>query len=358
MSTSGIQQRVHVHALERLNRICVEIQRDRCPNRADLARVVERHARTIQRDIDALRNQFNAPLIFDKERNGYRFTDRAWQLPQVSLSEGELIAFFAAERILRRLAPTAEVRLTRQALSKFAALLPNEIVIDIAALDRAITFAPEPILDADPAFLQKLASAAIHRRTLNIDYFSQRRRGRTQRDVDVLLLHNHLGEWYAVCRDHLSGEVRDFHAGRVRSIAETRRTFRPPVGWDADEYLKRGFGMFRGGEPVVVEIEFDSDQARYARERRFHPTEQRRELKGGRLLVSFETTESALTQVARWLMQYGRHARALAPEELVDMIREEADALRELYDERLHSAESGAKNGTKSRKPRVQKAGG
>lgn len=60
--------RVHLHALERLMRICDEIRSGGCPNKGRLARVVERHERTVQRDLDALRDQFNAPLVFDRER--------------------------------------------------------------------------------------------------------------------------------------------------------------------------------------------------------------------------------------------------------------------------------------------------
>src|SRR2546423_274753 len=187
-------QRVHLHAYERLSRICAEIQRGRYPTKADLARVVERHPRTVQRDLEALVNRFDAPLEFDREKNGFRFTDPAWQLPPVALSEGELINFFAAERILRRLGATSEVQLARSALCRLAALLPAEVVVDVAALEDAITFAPEPVLDASPATLRQLASAAAHRRTLHIHYYSQHRAARTERDVDVLLLHNHLGE--------------------------------------------------------------------------------------------------------------------------------------------------------------------
>jgi predicted DNA-binding transcriptional regulator YafY len=297
-----------------------------------LARIVERHPRTIQRDLEALVNRFDAPLAFDREENGFYFTDPAWQFPQITLTEGELISFFAAERILRRLGATSEVQLARSALHRLSALLPSEVVVDVSALEEAITFAPEPVLDTSPAVLRQLASAATHRRTLHVHYYSQHRAARTERDVDVLLLHNHLGEWYAVCHDHETGEVRDFHAGRITGISDTSRTFTPPEGFDADEYLRRGFGMFRGGKEVLVEVEFDKYQARYARERAFHPTQRRKELPDGRLRVSFETTEAALEQVARWLLQYGEHARALRPTALCSMMRERLRRAAALYD--------------------------
>jgi predicted DNA-binding transcriptional regulator YafY len=329
--------RVHLHAFERLSRIVLEIQKDRCPTRADLSRIVERHPRTIQRDLEALRDRFGAPLVYDRERRGYRFADRAWRFPDVKLTEGELIAFFAAERILRRLGATSEARLTGEALKKLAALLPDEVVIDVSALADAISFAPDPALDASPEVLRKLASAAVHRRRLHIRYHSQYRSAETERDVDVLLLHNWLGEWYAVCYDHLREDVRDFHAGRILSLRETGRCFELPSDWDPDEYLKRGFGMYRGGAPVRVEVEFDSYQARYARERKFHPTERRREMKDGRLRITFETTEAALEQVARWLLSYGEHAVALGPESLRRTMADRLQRAAELYSERLRA---------------------
>jgi predicted DNA-binding transcriptional regulator YafY len=325
-------QRVHLHAYERLRSICAEIQRGRYPTKADLARIVERHPRTIQRDLEALVNRFDAPLEFDQKKNGFYFTDPAWRLPPVALTEGELINFFAAERILCRLGATSEVRLARSALRRLSALLPSEVVVDVSALEDAITFAPEPVLDASPAVLHRLASAAAHRRTLHVHYYSQHRVAQTERDVDVLLLHNHLGEWYAVCHDHETNEVRDFHAGRISEISDTRRAFTPPEGFDADEYLRRGFGMFRGGKEVLVEVEFDQYQARYARERAFHPTQRRTELRDGRLRLTFRTTEAALEQVARWLMQYGEHARALRPPSLCIIMRERLKRAAALYD--------------------------
>ena len=331
-------QRVHLHAYERLRQICAEIQRGRYPTKTDLARIVERHPRTVQRDLEALIDRFDAPLEFDREKNGFYFTDPSWHLPPVALKEGELISFFAAERILRRLDATSEVQLARSALRRLAVLLPNEVVVDVNALEDAITFAPEPILDASPAILRQIASAATHRQTLHINYYSQHRAAHTERDVDVLLLHNHLGEWYAVCHDHETTEVRDFHAGRITRVVSTHRSFTPPADWDAQEYLRRGFGMFRGGKDVLVEVEFDQYQARYARERTFHPSQRRKELRDGRLRVAFETTEAALAQVARWLLQYGEHAQALQPAALRKMMREHLRCAAALYDQTTNEA--------------------
>jgi predicted DNA-binding transcriptional regulator YafY len=323
-----------LQAYERLRRLCAEIQRGYYPTKADLARLVERSKRTVQNDLHALLYDFAAPLAFHPARNGWYFTDPAWHLPAFTITEGELLSFFAAERVLRRLgAASPEVQLVRQAVQHLALLLPQEVVVDLHALEEALSFAPEPVLDVAPDLLQQLAMAARQRRTVHIHYYTQYRAEYSERDVDILVLHNALGEWYAIGYDHYRQAIRDFHAGRITRLSTTTRTFTPPADWDVQAYLQRGFGMFRGGQDVQVELVFDADQARYIRERTFHPTQQRQDLPDGGLRLTFETTEAALEQVARWLMQYGPHARALRPPALRAMLRERLRQAAALYED-------------------------
>jgi predicted DNA-binding transcriptional regulator YafY len=326
-------KRVHLRALLRLRDLVAEIQQGTHPTCADLARKLERSERTIWRDIRSLRDDFQAPIEFDRERNGYRFADRSWRMPQVTMTEAELIAFFSAERKLRTMGYSPEADLARTALGELATFLPREIVVDAGRLADAIRYAPAPALDADPEVLARLAAASTARRTLSIDYYSPQKDERTRRDVDVLLLHERLGDWYAVSWDHLSGDFRDFHAGRILGMEETGHEFAVPAGWDPDEYLRRGFGMFRGGRSVTVAVVFDALQARYALERQFHETQRTEALPGGALRLEFDTTEAALEQVARWVMGYGEHAVAMAPPELRDIVREKLRRAAGLYED-------------------------
>ena len=89
--------------------------------------------------------------------------------------------------------------------------------------------------------------------------------------------------------------------------------------------------MMRGREPFQVEIAFDEYQSRWIRERRsFHPTEEREELLDGGLLLRMRVT--ALDSVKRFVMQYGAHARVLAPEELRKAVSEEIEQMRAIYE--------------------------
>ena len=315
--------RVHTRAVSRLKQIHDEIGAGRCPNSRTLARLLERSERTIKRDLCVLRDELGAPLVYDHARRGWRYSEPGWSFPPQRFNEGELLAFFTAAEVMRATGHAPEAVLLRAALAKLAAFLPAEVSINLATLGEALTFQSPPHVSVEPATLQMLARAAAERRTVAFDYHSQHRNQDTRREADVLLLHNFAGDWYAIAFDHLRGEVRDFHAGRVRRLTLTEKYFAPPAGWNADEYLRRGFQMMRGGRSTRVEIVFDPYQARWMRERRtFHPDEQREDLPDGSLRLTFPVGRNGLDAVARFCLAYAGHCRAERPTALRKIIRE------------------------------------
>jgi len=72
----------------------------------------------------SLKDDWDSPLKFDNKKNGFYFTDPVWRPPSIKLSQGELLSFFIAERMLRRLSDATEVKLVRGALRSLAALPP------------------------------------------------------------------------------------------------------------------------------------------------------------------------------------------------------------------------------------------
>ena len=119
--------RVHVRALARLQQLHEEISAGHCPSLQDLAVSTGRTARTIKRDVRALRADFKAPLLYDRQRKGFRYTEPGWQLPPARFSEGELLAFFTAHHVMHALAQNPEATLLQNALAKLATFLPKQV---------------------------------------------------------------------------------------------------------------------------------------------------------------------------------------------------------------------------------------
>ncbi|MGH9941544.1 MAG: helix-turn-helix transcriptional regulator [Pyrinomonadaceae bacterium] len=315
--------RVHLRANARLWEIHEQISVGHCPTARQLAERLERSERTIKRDLAAMRVDYHAPLIYDSARRGWRYREPGWTPPPYNFNEGELLAFFTAAEILRATGHTPEAILLRAALAKLSAYLPAEVSANLATLGDALTFHSAPHVSVEPQVLQTLARAAAERRTVAFDYHSQHRNADTAREADVLILHHFAGDWYAVSQDHLSGSVRDFHAGRISRLRLTDKYFDPPETWDRDEYLRRGFQMMRGGRLTTVSLVFDAYQSRWMKERgSFHPDERREELPDGSLRLSFPVGRNGLEAVARFCLAYAGHCVAERPTALRALIRE------------------------------------
>ena len=62
------------------------------PTRTGLAGDIEVTTKTIQRDIDFMRDRLNLPIAYNGEHKGYEFTQPVESFPMVELSEAELIS--------------------------------------------------------------------------------------------------------------------------------------------------------------------------------------------------------------------------------------------------------------------------
>ncbi|CAN5385591.1 WYL domain-containing transcriptional regulator [soil metagenome] len=321
-TSSNQPPRALFHVYQKLDHLRDLIAAGDYPNAARLAEKMEISLRTVNRYLDNLR-ECGAPLANDRRQGGYYFTDPFWQLPPMKLSEGDLLAFFIAEQALKSAGQTAEAAQLRKSLSRLASFLPNEVSINLTVLATGISFQHLPFAAAPPETLTLLTESAINQQSIAFDYYSPHNREHTTRKANVLLLHNFAGDWFAVCYDWGKADTRDFHVGRMSNVKLLDNSFEIPMNWNAEEYLKTGFFMMRGGKLVTVEIHFDAHRAQWIRERgNFHPDEQREDLPDGSLRLSFKVGELGLEAVARFCLQYAGHCRVEKPEKLKNIVRE------------------------------------
>ena len=315
--------RVHFKALLRLQKIHALIAGQKYPSVENLAEALQVNRRTVKRDIAAFRDRFQAPLAYDKKRKGYFYTHHNWELPIASLEDTELFAFFVTVLLLQAKGQVYQDAKLQKALAKIASRLPEEIYVNLSYLLENISVQEIPHVFVRAEILDLLTACATEKRTVEFDYYSPHSRETKHRKANVLLLHNHEGDWYAIAFDHLRRQIRDFHVGRMSDLTETKEFFSPPKSWNRQKYLNGGFGMFRGGRPTEVEIVFEPFQAQWIKERQFfHPNETREELPDGSLRLNFQVGEKGLEAVARFCLKYAGSCRAVRPGKLREIIRE------------------------------------
>ncbi len=315
--------------LQRMLQIHQALAAGRYPNATLLARELEVCVKTIQRDLDFMRDRLNLPLEYDPHRHGYFYTQEVSAFPTLQITEGELFALVVAEKAIQQYRGTSFEQPLLSALNKLAAALPDTVSLHLADWDRTISFRTrvEPLLDR--AIFEGLARAVLRREQLEIHYRKPGRPAPEPRRVDPYHLANINGEWYLFAFDHLRRAVRTFVPGRIQALRPTGQTFPKPAGFSMDARLRHSFGVHSGEGRYDVRLRFTPRVADYIREKRWHPSQQLRDLPDGG--VELHLRLSSLVEIQRWVLGWGGEVTVQEPPELIAAVQAAARALLEAH---------------------------
>ena len=117
-------------------RIHADIASGSYPNATMLAREMEVSTKSIQRDLEFMRDRMNLPLEYDGSRFGYFYTEPVSAFPTLQITEGELVALLIAEKALEQYRGTNFEKPLVSALKKMASQLPDTVSFNIAEWDK------------------------------------------------------------------------------------------------------------------------------------------------------------------------------------------------------------------------------
>lgn len=116
-------------AYRRMFKVDELIREGRCPSAAQIAERLGVSKRTILRDLAYMEAELSAPLVYDGERNGYRYTNPRFALSDFAFTDDDLSVLLLAKRLLESLfAGTfyrTKVRETFQAILDHAGNMPQ-----------------------------------------------------------------------------------------------------------------------------------------------------------------------------------------------------------------------------------------
>ena len=203
--------------------------------------------------------------------------------------------------------------------------LPDTISLNLAEMEQTISFRTraEPILDLK--IFDALAKAVSQRKQLELTYRKPGQRQTEKRLVDPYHLANINGEWFLFAYDHARKDVRTFVPARIQSVQPTGKTFERPQKFSLEKRLRDSFGVHSGEGEYEVVIRFNAHAADYIREKKWHESQQLRELKGGGVELWMKL--SGLVEIERWILSWGGDAAVVKPRELAEAVKKSAKAI-------------------------------
>jgi predicted DNA-binding transcriptional regulator YafY len=306
------------------------IREGKYPNTGRLAELVEVTARTIQRDIEYMRDMFNAPIEYSPARRGFYYSEPNFYLKSVPLTEGELFSIALFDRLLEQYRNTPLERDLRNIFGKIVRCLPDTVNVDANFLTGQMTFIPDHIPLIDQSVFKTIFAGIKNTLTVTFDYRPLSKETSMRRTVNPYHAVCQKGNWYVIghCAD--KGEPRLFALSRVRNVTLTKQTFTVPEDFNPQAYFDKEMGVWASSRtPYMVELLFDREISAYALDRQWHSTQEVSARDDGSVYVKFTTTQ--MPEVLRWVLGQGHTVKALGPAELVEQVKAEAGKIRGMY---------------------------
>ncbi|MFO7724172.1 MAG: WYL domain-containing protein [Oceanipulchritudo sp.] len=322
------QSRSPLARMVRIHRCLVEGNH---PNCSTLARAIEVSTKTIQRDLDYMRDQLGLPLEYCASAHGYAYTQPVTHFPTIPATEGEVLALFVAQKALEQYRGTPFEKPLANAFSKLSEVLEDAITVGLDDLSETLSFHHTGIAHTDMAVFQQVTRALMESRRLEFSYRKLNSRRPDRRSVEPYHLASIDGQWYLFANDLDRKDIRTFVLGRIQKVSAIGPQFTKPADFSLRERLMGSFGVFSGEGSFAVRIEFDPFAAQLVRERRWHPSQDLEEHPDGGLEMSLQL--DSLEEVERWILSWGGHAKVLDPPRLKRRVQAALRDMQGIYRE-------------------------
>jgi predicted DNA-binding transcriptional regulator YafY len=305
---------------------------------SDISSTLNVSTRTVRRDLEELRTSgFEIESLLIDGRAAARLVERSHS--HVAITRRERYTLLAIASFFDALRGTPLWEDVASLQKKLEQRMSPEERAEHATFGERFAYVPDggtKAYQGKEDVLDGLLTGVLSRRVVRFSYRDAR--GRSQHGLlapFTMLLYKH-GLYVVGCRLDAVEDGRAIPLGSPLVVYAAERfaevetvrgaTFIPPADFRLERVLHGAFGVHVAGSapPHRVVIEFSAAKAAYLRARMWHPTQEIEELGDGRLRLSL--TCSSLPPLVSWVLEWGPHARAVAPPELVDQVTGELEA--------------------------------
>jgi predicted DNA-binding transcriptional regulator YafY len=284
----------------------------------------------IRRDLIAL-EEAGMPIVIEQEagRSG-RARVRLLEpdSTRVRITRRERAALLAVLRHFDVFAGTPFHQDLNTVFARLADTLPARHKIELRALAHQVVYRPtggiksyadkEDIIDA-------FQTGLMDRRLVRYSYRPRSGSPSSGTMAPYAFVFHRNGLYVVASRVHDDGkrqEPRVFAIERFDDAEPVRRTqFERPAELVIDDLFDGAFGIISGKQRHHVVVELSRAVRADALSRTWHKTQATTALPDGRVRVEFDV--SSLPDVAAWVLEWGRNARAIEPAELRERVVEE-----------------------------------
>ena len=279
---------------------------------------------TLKRDLQYLRERLDAPIVYDRLDNAYRFggdatRGRSHQLPGLWFSDREIHALLTMHQLIQGLEAEGVLgRHLQPLLDKLHGMLGADDVAARELMQRVhiVAAARRPV---NARYFESIGSALLERRRVELLYFTRGRGSESRRVVSPQRLTHYRSTWYLDAWCHRSDGLRRFALDAVReaTVLPQQRAKEVALSTVKAE-LDAGYGVFSGRRLKWAVLRFSAEAAQWVATEQWHPRQQARRLADGSLQLRLPYADG--TELSMDILRHGDQVQVLSPPDLAAQV--------------------------------------
>jgi predicted DNA-binding transcriptional regulator YafY len=276
---------------------------------------------TLKRDLAYMRDRLNAPIVYDKELNGYRFesSSESYALPGLWFSPEEIYALLTMQHLLRNLDSDGLLTQHIKPLQARLIAMLDDSGSSFEEIQKRVKVEKmgSRKFNLDP--FQEVGSALVRRKRLIIEYQSRSNDESTKREISPQRLIYYRDNWYLDAWCHVKDALRSFSVDAIKLVELLES-----IAIDVDENelnaeLGAGYGIFAGKNIQWAKLRFSPDKAKWVAKEIWHPDQNGVYLQNG--TYELEVPYSDHRELLMDILKYGSDIEVISPPSLVAEVK-------------------------------------
>lgn len=281
---------------------------------------------TFKRDLEYMRDRYNAPVVWDADAGGYRFDKQSgagprFALPGLWFNEGEAFALVMMEHLLSSLDHGGLIGPHIAPLrARLTAILGTgeASAAEVRKRIRLLAFAPRKL---PLQFFEEIGRATLKRLRIHIVYYARSSDRTSERDVSPQRLVHYRGNWYLDGWCHLRNDLRTFSIDGIKRLELLDESAREVSIKSLEDFLATSYGIMRSGDDVYwAKLRFSAERARWVGSEVWHPDQRGVFDPAGRYTLELPYRDDR--ELLLEILKHGAGVEVLGPEELRTKVRE------------------------------------
>lgn len=283
---------------------------------------------TFKRDLEYMRERFNAPIVWNADRGGYEFVapreGPKYALPGLWFNPSEIHALLTMNAMLDDLQPGLLATHIAPLRARLEMLL-QEGRVEATEVRKRVRVHRQAARPLPARVFETVAAATLKRRRLYLRYGARSSGQTTERTVSPQRLVFYRDNWYLDAYCHLREDLRKFALDAIQH-ADLLDDKAKAVDLKAVErQLDAGYGVFGGADVQWATLRFSAARARWVAHEQWHPEQRGRLEADGRYVldVPFSDPRELLMDV----LKYGAEVEVLGPPAFAQAVSDEVERM-------------------------------